>query len=485
MRPRSTVVLVLLATAFAASAIPQRSATAARRPNVVVIMTDDQRSDTLEHMPTVRTSLQRRGVTFRNAFVPNALCCPSRVSTLTGLHSHTTGVYGNKLPWGGFSAFDDDVTIATVLEDAGYRTLYVGKYLNGYPREGTADHRYVPPGWDRWFAIPGGAYYDYVAADNGRKTSRFGRRPEDYSGRVLTRRAIADVRSTRRGHPFFLFYAPSAPHAAGSDSGADPVKTATPDPRDVGRFADEPPWRPATYGTRDDVSDMPEYVRRKRWRPALRDRIDLFRQRQLESLYSLDREVGRILGVLPRNTLVIFLSDNGFLWGEHRWRAKLVPYEESIRIPMIVRWPGVVHRRVDRRLVLNIDVVPTILAAAGLPRTTPTGIDPSTGKAVRAQGLDLLGRKERARFVLEHFNGADGGVPGYCGVRTADGWMYARYWQERSPDNGFEDLYRVSRDPLQRRNLATRARFAPKKDDLRALTRRLCDPPPPTYRWSG
>src|SRR5215212_9416888 len=179
------------------------------RPNIVLIMTDDQRWDTLRYMPNVQ-ALIARGTSYPNAFVPNALCCPSRASTLTGTYSHVNGVWGNSMPNGGFDAFRDDTTIATALRSTGYETLFVGKYLNGYP----GDHfKYVPPGWDEWFSVATGAYYNYFVARNGSRSQFFGDNARDYSGRVLTKRAIAYMHQVE-GAPFFMYYAPAAPHGA-------------------------------------------------------------------------------------------------------------------------------------------------------------------------------------------------------------------------------------------------------------------------------
>ena len=172
-------------------------------------MTDDQRWDTLSRMPNVQRLLQQQGTTYTNGFVPNSLCCPSRATTLTGLNARTTGVYSNTPPFGGFASFKDQTTIATVLRgQAGYRTMFVGKYLNGYLG---GRYGYVPPGWDRWFSIAGGRYYSYYAADNGRKSPLYGTGPEAYSGRVLTTKAIDYVTTAPTTSPFFLFYAPVAP----------------------------------------------------------------------------------------------------------------------------------------------------------------------------------------------------------------------------------------------------------------------------------
>ena len=481
---RSVVPSLVVISVFAATmVVGEGTAWAGRRPNVVVIMTDDQRFDTLQAMPNVRRKIRDRGVVFRNAFVPNSLCCPSRVSTLTGLYSHTTGVYGNEGPHGGFTAFDDRTSIATVLHDAGYRTGLVGKYLNGYIGQDFDNYDYVPPGWDRWFAFPTGSYYGYPVAADGKKIGPYGSAPGSYSARVMTKESRAFVDSTPRGVPFFLFYSAAAPHA--DPHPIDGEKTAIPAPRDVDRYAQIPAWRPATFGNRDDVSDMPAYIQQRNWSRRVSYRVDLVRQRQLESLTSLDRQVGRLVEALPGNTMVIFMSDNGDMWGEHRWKTKKVPYEESIRIPMIVSWPGHLPSGVDRRLALNVDVVPTILAAAGIDPGTPTGRVGSSGAPASAEGLDLLGGVRREAFVLEHAteSGVVESVPPYCGVRTDDGWMYARYSGAGSPDGGFEDLFDVDADPLQQHNLARRQAFESDRLRMRALARTLCDPTPPGYDW--
>jgi arylsulfatase A-like enzyme len=474
------VLSALALTAFAPSSVV--AAAADGRPNVVVILTDDQRYDTLNAMPQVRKLLRKGGISYRNAFVPSSLCCPSRVSILTGLHSHTTGVISNGAPHGGFAGFDDRISIATALDDAGYRTAFVGKYLNGYVGRHFDNYSYVPPGWDRWFTFPTGSYYGYHASLDGVKTAMYGSRPGDYSARVMTKSALSFI-ETAGAQPFFLFYSAAAPHSA--PNSVEDFKVAIPGPRDVGRLDAIPPWRPITYGNRDDDSDMPAYIQRINWRSELKRKIDLVRQRQLESILTLDRQIGRLVDGLPRNTLVIFLSDNGYLWGEHGWRTKKVPYEESIRIPMILWWPGHADPHVDRRLALNIDVAPTILAAVGLDPATPTGIEASSGDARVPEGLDLLGTDRRSAFVLERHDGGSDRPPSYCGVRTADGWMYARYSAEGSPDDGFEELYDLESDPYQRNNLASSGGSGAKRLELRAIARSLCDPAPPGYDWSS
>src|SRR5205809_3921053 len=204
-------------------------------PNVVVILTDDQRWDTLWSMPTVQSELIGHGIEFTNGFVVNPLCCPSRASLITGQYSHTHGVYTNAGPYGGFQHFaGDDSTIATWLHDGGYWTGFVGKYLNGYrPQDG-----YIPPGWDRWVAMNLG-YYNYWLNIDG-VPAYFGSDPEDYSTDVLGADAASFIRDSPTDQPLLLDFAPYAPHGP-----------ATPSVTYQDAFSDLPPWRAPSYNEKD------------------------------------------------------------------------------------------------------------------------------------------------------------------------------------------------------------------------------------------
>jgi N-acetylglucosamine-6-sulfatase len=207
--------VLCLAAVCSAALVQAASAGATVAPSIVLIVTDDQRADTLDVMPTVQSELADNGVTFTEAFVTNPLCCPSRASILTGQYSHSNGVFGNDPPNGGFAGFDDSATLATWLQAAGYRTALVGKYLNGY--EGT----YVPPGWGEWHALSGGqSYYDYELNENG-VLGEYGSEPADYSTDVLSAKAAAFVRET--SGPLFLFFAPLAPHFDANRFAAEPA----------------------------------------------------------------------------------------------------------------------------------------------------------------------------------------------------------------------------------------------------------------------
>jgi arylsulfatase A-like enzyme len=355
--------------------------------------------------------------------------------------------------YGGFRAFRDTSTIATWLDDAGYRTALFGKYLNGY----TAS--YVPPGWDTWFATyQNGGFYDYLAADDY-VMRPYGSDRADYGTTVLAQGAVGFIESTPAGTPLFLHFSPHAPH-----------EPATAAPGDGNAFADLEPWRPESYGEAD-VSDKPEYIaERAPLDPAATARIDGFRKRQYRSLLSVDRAVGDILDALEAtgrlsNTLIVFTADNGMLWGEHRWDAKLVPYEESIRVPFVVRFDAAIGGPwVDERLVLNVDLAPTIADLAGIAA-------PGAEGRSLVPILDGSARAWRTDFLLEHMQKGAGGVPTYCGLRT-ERHVFVRYV------TGEEELYDLARDPAQLENLADAGSAALRRELLRRL-RELCDPAPP------
>ena len=449
MRARSSVarsVLLLLTATLVVG--PRSAAVATPRPNVVLIMTDDQRWDTVNstYMPMLNKFLVPNGITYTNSFVPDPLCCPSRTSTLTGDYSHTTGVFGNSNQFGGFDAFtpapegastspvNDTTTIATDFQAAGYETGLVGKYLNGYLWTDSSSpenhYTYVPPGWDSWFAVHTGAYYDYNAAVNGQESPLYGSTPWNYATRVLATQATDFVSAAAQQHkPFFLYFAPTAPHGP-----------ATPDPRDVNRFDLSGYQEPPSWG-QVSASD-PQYVQSAPWNATRIDQINAFHAKQLDSIYGVDRAIGLIWNALPDNTVVLFMSDNGFLWGEHARSGKQVPYNESLRVPMLLagkNLPRPLPVGTDPRLVLNVDVLPTLEALAGVRSSHPV------------EGLDMLGSTARSEFVTEHWENGRG-VPTYCGVRSTD-WMYVSYNTTEEPLHP-EGLYDENADPYELNNLA-------------------------------
>ncbi|MGH3040222.1 MAG: sulfatase family protein [Gaiellaceae bacterium] len=416
--------------------------------NVVLIVTDDQRWDTLAAMPTVQSELVGKGTTFPEAFVVNPLCCPSRASIFTGRWSHSTGVWGVSGAHGGFHTFDDRSTIATWLDVAGYDTALLGKYLNRYDRR-EAPVTYVPPGWDRWFAFwNGGARsFDYLVSDDGTLRT-FGSDPSEYATDVFAAKAVEFLRQTAR--PFFLYLAPAAPHVRSRYK-------AEPAPRHVGAFAGVPPYASPSVNEQD-VSDKPRYIRRTPKR-AVGDLTSL-RQSQLEALLAVDDAVATILDELEASgrladTLIVLTSDNGYAWGEHRRAGKIAPYEESIRVPLVMRWDaGGLTSGEDRRLALNVDLAPTIADAVGI-------------RAPGAEGRSLLSGFTRRGFLFEARQPGVN-VPAYCAFRES--WKYVQY------TTGEEELYHLGRDPFELTNVARTHR--PLVMSYRGRVRRSkCRPP--------
>jgi arylsulfatase A-like enzyme len=447
-----TLLAVLAAGALAPALV------AAPRPNIVLIVTDDQRWDTLGVMPTVQSELVRKGVTFSNAFVVNPLCCPSRASILTGNYSHSTGVYWNIGQRGGFGAFRDSSTIASWLRGAGYRTALVGKYLNGYA--GT----YIPPGWSNWVAFSGASdYFNYTLNVRGSLVPHENSEAE-YSTDVLAGHADAFVRSTRE--PFLLYFAPFAPHFTRSNRWA-----VTPAPRHREAFADLPPWRPPSYNEAE-IRDKPPWLRAiAPLTETQQSAVDRFRQGQLRALLAVDEAVGSILRALAEtgrleNTIIVYTSDNGHTWGEHRRFTKVDSFEESIRVPFAVRYDALVQRqRTDNRLVANIDLAPTLAALAG------AGARPTDGKSL----VPLLAQRRtswRSSFLVEHLGGRADVVPTYCAVR---GQRYS-YTQYRT---GVEELYDLTTDPFQLENRAREPALRRLLVRFRLRLRTLCRPAPP------
>ena len=438
-------------TAVVAPAAAAQPAGFPARPNIVVVLTDDQRWDTLSAMPTVQSELVDKGINFANGFVVNSLCCPSRASLLTGQYSHSTGVYVNK-GGRGYRAFREESTIATWLQAAGYRTGYVGKYLNGYRGP------HVPPGWSRWVAFTGAGFFNYPLNVDGVPVW-YGSEPDDYSTDVLAGEAVSFIEQSPDA--FFLVFAPFAPHAP-----------ATPAPRHESAFARLAPWRPASYNEAD-VSDKPDWVRAlPLLAPERQAGIDSFRRSQLRSLLAVDDAVKAIVGALKRtgrlqDTLIVFTSDNGMAWGEHRRAHKEDPYEESIRVPFVVRYDALgVAPRVERGLALNIDVAPTLADLGGVP------LPLADGRSL----LPLLTTPAipwRSDFLIEHLRTASGRMPTYCGVRTTNS-LYVSY------ETGEEELYDLVADPNQLSNLAADPAARTTLPPLRRRLAQLCNPPPPT-----
>ena len=422
------------------------------KPNILLILTDDQRADTLWAMPNVRKKLVKKGMKFEHGYISNTLCCPSRASILTGRYSHGHGVYTNYLPFGGFDAFVDSSTVATWLDEAGYETAIMGKYFNQYN-----DPEYVPPGWDEWRVFSdqtgnGGAFYNYALSVNG-KPRFYERRPRNYSTDVLARMGKRFIERT--DDPFFLHWSPFAPHGK------------RPAPRHKGMFDErKPPTTPAF--DEKDVSDKPEWVQNLR---PLNE--PLYKIRTLETLPAVDEAIAEFIRVLREkkeldNTLIVFTSDNGKGWGDHRWKDKSDPYRGSANVPFVVRFDRWIEEPSvnESHLVSNIDLAPTFADVAGA--VPDTGAGKSLKRVVRSSSDSW-----RNDLLIEHVEDKRE-IPTYCGVRSLD-WLYVGY------DTGEEELYDLQVDPYELENLAEDPTYALTLNEHRERTEELCSPAPPGY----
>jgi len=442
---------------------PPTGTAAPGAPNVVLILSDDQRFDSMNSMPNVQALLGGHGVTFPNAYVTTPVCCPSRSSILTGQYSRHTGVFQNFGEHGGASAFSDGSTLATWLHSSGYHTALVGKYLNDYEALPAC---YIPPGWDTWDAIVGEAadhYYNATITENGREVT-YGAGPSDYQTTVLTGLATEWIAKTPA--PFFLYFAPSSPH-----------RPAIPAPGDVGAYDGIQPFRPPSFNE-PDTSDKPWDGQIAPMTAADIGVADRMNEHQREALISLDEDVAKIVDALKQrgvldNTVIIYMSDNGWLLGEHRLLSKTWPYEESIKVPMVWRLPWSDTARSNPAQVLNIDLAPTIAELAGAKAGPVDGTslvpmlrwdaatwDPSSGPPPGTG---------RSDFVIEWLGSdlsAMEGPPPYEGVHTQR-YVYVEY------ANGWRELYDLQTDAEQLNNLAGIAAYSELQAKLTARLKEL------------
>jgi arylsulfatase A-like enzyme len=397
-----------------------------------LIVTDDQDVGTLSFMPSLDEVLVERGASFRNAFVVITACSPSRASILRGQYSHNHGLLLNDGPDGGFHGFHalalEDSTLATWLQSAGYRTALVGKYLNGYE-----EPSFVPPGWDEWYVKTKKGYYDYVLSENGRAVA-YGSEAPDYLTDVLSRKAVEFIgRDAEKNQPFFLYLAPWAPH-----------RPAVPAPRHSEEFASLRAPRPPSFDE-EDVSDKPEYIRaRRRLSSEEIAETDALYRNRIRSLQAVDEMVAAIVEILEEtdqieNTYIVFTSDSGYHLGQHRLRrGKGGPYEENIRVPLVIRGPGIPAGRSIDRFALNIDLAPTLAEFARL--SVPAFVDGrSLAPVLAAKGLPA--EPWRQSFLIEHW----GDVKAFRTLRTENA-TYVEY------ENGERELYDLSRDPHELTN---------------------------------
>lgn len=460
------------------------SSAAAAAPNIVVVLTDDQDSTSVAYMPKLHRLLAEEGITFSNSFVNYSLCAPSRASFLTGQAAHNHGIRsnapGDKSAWEVFKAKEGD-TLPVWLQSAGYRTALLGKYINGYGKKDKAERLsaiqsknsesalarwtaslfnritdggqptgldWVPEGWDLWYAFNGGVgYYKYTINENG-ALKRFGEGPQDYSTDVLRERALRFIKDQAgSGHPFFMLISTKAVH--GKDQEGEEEHAAIPSPRYKNAFKDaELSVDPVS------VAQMAEGTGARSGTRALEDEY----RATLEALQSVDDLVEAVVGELQSagvldDTVIVYTSDNGFLFGDHGRVGKRSLYEGSIRVPLVVRGPGIAKNATRDQLVNNLDVVATIEELAGVhPGLVPDGhsLNPLFADANAPWRSALLIEKGNNEF----------------GVRTAT----QKYIKDK---DGAELLFDLARDPQELKNEAGEADSAADLASLRLSLNRL------------
>ena len=466
--PRWAVALLLLAIAVATGAYERHQTAAghaavASRPNVLVVESDDQTVESMRVMDNVNGLIGAHGVTFKNSFVNFSLCCPSRSTFLTGQYAHNHNVWSNTRPNGGFDRFEslhEHNNLAIWLQNAGYTTALIGKYLNEY-----RDQWPVVPGWSEWHAAPEGyGVYDYVI-NNGGTEVHYGHDPSDFKDDVLTRKALSFVdRRAPEAKPFFLWLTYTAPHWAPPDPNPNPPydcrHAAKPAPRFAHAFDSEPLPKPPDFNEAD-VSDKPQAMRYLGYLSS--DQIAEIQRKYrcaLESLLSVDQGVKKLVGALRSageldNTLIIYTSDNGYFNGEHRiFDDKQHVYEESIRVPLEMRGPGVPQGVTVYPLVINADLAPTIVDAVN---AKPGLVMDGTSLLRVANQPETDANRE---LLIEE--------PSFKAIRTKR-YLYARH------NTGEEELYDLKRDPFELQSLHADSRYATVKAELAKRLQALRD----------
>jgi arylsulfatase A-like enzyme len=474
--------------ALALLAAGERSHAASSKPNIIMFTTDDQTVRDLVAMPKTQALLGAQGANFLHAYVSMSLCCPSRITVQTGQYAHNHHVMGNTPPQGGYTVFNDRNDLPVWLQQAGYRTIHIGKMPNGFGTE--TNETYVPPGWGPYnggagpgefygFIKPASAYFGFALDENG-VLSQY---PADaYQTDTYSDLAVQRINAHFANHandPLYMQVQFFAPH--------DP---ADPAPRNVGAFATAPLPIDASFNEKN-VKDKPGWIRKiRRFGPGLIAKIQTRYQHRLESLMSVDDAIERIVndlssrGVLG-NTYIIFTSDNGFMQGQHRLhQGKFAPYEPSIQVPLLMRGPGIPAGSQPRALVWNGDITATILKIAdanpGLPQdgrsllpyardpslrsTRPILIETGPPGATNEPGTPVSAASGRRVHFSKYVKNLDQDhtaqiaraivAPRYRGIRTGR-YLLVKY------SDGSRELYDLKRDPLELKSKYKDSRYFP------------------------
>ena len=415
---RSRAVVAVLAFCIAAwiaglARVPVASRAAeSSRPNILIIVTDDQRTDgTMTAMPKTEAWFKGGGTWFPNGSVTTPLCCPARASIFSGRFAHNHGVHTNA-DAAGVQAFDQAHTVQAYLHAAGYRTGIAGKFFNTWPSS------QAPPSFDRW------AITEAYSSGTTYNTVRIGDLATSY---------LDGWNATDDAAPWFLYLAPKAPHSPFTPQEQYAQSSVPPWPGNPAQFeadrSDKPPWVQSSSTTATAIEDL--------------------RVKQLRTLYSVDDLVDRVMSHLTEigeeNTIAFFLSDNGYFWGEHGVAGtKRLPYLDSPRVPFGMRWPGhVTAGAIDPRMAANIDVAPTALEAAGLSSPPDAPMD----------GVSLLTGAPRQRLLLEYYRSPDAlKWPNWSSTLTPT-YQYIEWYEDDLRTVSFREYYDLTTDPWQLTNL--------------------------------
>ncbi|MGC1166950.1 MAG: sulfatase [Solirubrobacterales bacterium] len=542
--------LVFAAAQQSASAAAPAEAAAAKKkqtallppgqqPNFVVIQTDDQTIDQLyatytppgggpiPAMPNTLAAIAAKGMTFNRYYVSYPLCCPSRVSLLTGRYAHNHNVRGNVPPNGGATGFSfrqaNSHNVATWLQGAGYRTIHVGKFLNGYGDEPYDNGLAVPPGWNAWHSVVKADtdhyFYGYTLNNNGVLEGPFGDpgswdtreygvrddfgcpfaplngQPCLYETDVLTRIANEEMLGTPTTQPFYLQLDYTAPHG-------DFRRPAGPEPatRHYDSFSGASHPHGSSEGFNEgNVNDKPLFIREAAYlSPSESHTYRVYYQKGLESLRAIDDGVQQVIATLGamgrlRNTYILFTSDNGFFYGEHRLTGgKFLAYEPATHVPLLIRGPGIKQGSATGELAGNVDLAPTILELAKAKADksidgrslVPYLLDPSlrtrrpilfesfveTSDVEAHGGQPLAGRAGTSRARRSDEAGASIVAPpkDYLGIRLGP-YKYIEW------PNGEKELYDINKDPFELNNKVRDSNLFPIRAFLQKELRRLAE----------
>ena len=418
------------------------------RPNIIFILVDDLRWDELSIAghPFLKTPgidrIGKEGALFRNAFMTTPLCSPSRASFLTGKYAHNHGITDNV---DRSVASHQLITFPLVLQQAGYATAFIGKWHMG---NGDSPR----PGFDRWVSFKGqGSYLSAEINEDGRDV-----KPSGYITDILNEYAVEFIKR-RHDKPFLVYLAHKAIHPEVMQHGDGSINMA-----DAERFIPAERHRNLFVGKK--IPRRPSAMQSPTGKPALERTIDNLPPLgaktatadqavlgRLRSLMAVEEGVGKILKALEEtnqlnNTVIVFTSDNGYFYGEHGLSVeRRLAYEESIRMPLLMRYPPVVRAGTVRdEFALNIDLAPTLLELAGV--SAPIVDGRSLVPLLNGPGSDW-----RRSFLIEYYS--DKVIPrvrqmGYKAVRT-ERWKYIHYYEL----DGMDELYDLTADPYEMKNI--------------------------------